>query len=294
MKQAKYYGEMTIGDVGLYCYVLEDHTRVILLDNILNSLVIKGNGGAVKIIKFIENTKNIKQLKNEVAQSIENPIEFKYKEKIYLGYSTTTYTDIIKLLSNISLKSSFTIEQTMTVRHARSFRDALVNVALDALVDEVTGFQEIRSKDALAKILDKYLLKDKPRPWIKTFPLEFYKEIFRLHRWEWKELPNAKKPHTPSVVGKYTREVIYKRIIPEMPRALLKELDALNPRSRSGNRVGHHHSWFNDSEGHPQLIAHIQQIVGIMKTAEDWSQFIRLLKKAFPVGGDQIDMDIDD
>jgi len=52
-------------------------------------------------------------------------------------------------------------------------------VGIIALVDEATGFQEVRDRIALQKILDKFIT-DEWAKWTKTFPDEFYKELFRL------------------------------------------------------------------------------------------------------------------
>lgn len=56
-------------------------------------------------------------------------------------------------------------------------------VGIIALVDEVTGYQEIRDRAALHKILDQYLEKEHAKR-SKRFPDEFYREIFRLRDWE--------------------------------------------------------------------------------------------------------------
>ena len=62
---------------------------------------------------------------------------------------------------------------------------ALARVGIIALIDEATGYQEIRDRQALQQILDKYLLKEYAA-WAKRFPDEFYKQIFKLRGWEWR------------------------------------------------------------------------------------------------------------
>ena len=53
--------------------------------------------------------------------------------------------------------------------------------------------------------------------------MEFYKEIFRLKSWVW----NAGK--MPGVVGKYTNDLVYSRLAPN----ILEELEKVNPPSRN-------------------------------------------------------------
>ena len=54
-------------------------------------------------------------------------------------------------------------------------------VGIIALVDEATGYQDVRARDALAKILEEYIAKEL-RKWVRTFPPDFYKEMFGAHK----------------------------------------------------------------------------------------------------------------
>jgi hypothetical protein len=69
---------------------------------------------------------------------------------------------------------------------------------------EATGYQDKRTKEALAQILEDFIAKEL-RPWIKTFPDDYYKEIFRLNRWPFIESGIKKRP---SVVGAWTNDVV--------------------------------------------------------------------------------------
>ena len=55
----------------------------------------------------------------------------------------------------------------------------LAHIGIIALVDEATGYQEVRDREALQALLDRYLRKELAA-WAKKFPDDFYKEIFRL------------------------------------------------------------------------------------------------------------------
>ena len=56
---------------------------------------------------------------------------------------------------------------------------SFAKVGIIALVDEATGYQDKREKDALQELLSIYLTEEKLK-WAKTFPDEFYKHLFRL------------------------------------------------------------------------------------------------------------------
>jgi hypothetical protein len=60
----------------------------------------------------------------------------------------------------------------------------------------VTGYEKVRPAEALALILEKFIAKEL-RPWVRTFPVEFYRQIYRLSGWEFTEDKNAR----PGVIG---------------------------------------------------------------------------------------------
>jgi hypothetical protein len=97
-------------------------------------------------------------------------------------------------------------------------------VGIIALVDEATGYQDYRTRDALAKILERFVVKE-IQPYVRMFPAEFYKQIFRLNGWNYEE--NCGRP---SVLGHWTNDIVYKRLAP----GALDELRKLVPRDLKG------------------------------------------------------------
>ena len=115
-------------------------------------------------------------------------------------------------------------------------------VGLIALIDEATGYQEIRAKRDLATILEKFIAKEL-QPWTRTFPYEFYEQICRLKGW-----PSINAVKRPSVIGKYTNDFVYERLAP----GVLEELKRVNPKLPSGVRRHKHHQWFTPEHGPPE------------------------------------------
>ncbi len=149
---------------------------------------------------------------------------------------------------------------------------SLAQVGIIALVDEATGYQDVRAKDALAKILQHYLAEERQK-WAPTFPLDFYKEIYRLRGWEWKPWTTKK----PQVIAHWTNDFVYDRLAP----GITEELRTKNPTTRSGQRAAKHHQWFNPQNGHPALREHIAGVIALMKGAENWDSFRRTLDRVF-------------
>ena len=109
-------------------------------------------------------------------------------------------------------------------------------VGINALVDEATGYQDVRDRQALAEILKKYIDGELYK-WTETFPLALYKEMFRLKGWAW---DNGKMP---SVVGHYTNDLVYDRLA----KGMLEELKRVNPKDAVTGRRKHRNYQFSNT-----------------------------------------------
>lgn len=149
----------------------------------------------------------------------------------------------------------------------------LARVGIAALVDEATGYQEVRERLALQAILDKFLEKEFAA-WAKRFPDEFYREMFRLRGWDW----NSLKGRRPQLVGTLTNSVVYQRLAP----GLLEELKTRNPKDEKGKRRSKHHQWLTIDVGHPALAQHLHAVIALMRISANWENFQAMLNRAFP------------
>lgn len=165
---------------------------------------------------------------------------------------------------------------------------ALAKVGIIALVDEATGYQSIRQRDELQKLLNKYIAEEL-QPWAKRFPDEFYIQLFRLRRWDYQTLGAGGKK--PRLVGKLTNDIIYER----MPRGILDELKRRNPPDDSGRRRYKHHQFLTEDIGDDHLELQISNSIALMKASRSWSEFNRLLDRAYPkYGAQQGELELED
>jgi hypothetical protein len=178
-------------------------------------------------------------------------------------------------------KGILTGPQLQIARQCEILMRGLARVGIVALVDEATGYQEIRDRKALQAILERYLRKE-VAAWAKRFPDDFYKEIFRLRDWQWKGM----RVNRPQVVANYTNDFVWERLAPR----ILEELEARNPKDESGKRKSKHHQWLTDEIGHPALAQHLYAVVGLMRAAGSWEQFKTMLNRAFPKKGMNLDL----
>lgn len=156
----------------------------------------------------------------------------------------------------------------------------LSRLGIKALVDEATGYQEVRDRFALQAILDQFLRKEFAA-WAKCFPDEFYREIFRLRKWTWKGM----KVNRPQIVANYTKDLVYARLAP----GILRELEVRNP-IQNGHRTAKHHQWLTEDIGHPALGQHLYAVIGLMRIATSWEQFKAMIDKAYPKRGDSLQL----
>jgi hypothetical protein len=166
-----------------------------------------------------------------------------------------------------------TPSQHVVAQHCELLVRAFSRVGIIALVDEATGYQDIRPREALQAYLEKILRKELAA-WVKRFPDEFYRQIYRLKGWPW---PGMGK-NRYSVVAHYTKDLVYERIAP----GLLEELQAKNPKDEKGRRKARHHQWFSDEVGHPMLAQHLFAVVALARASDSWDRFMLSMNQAFP------------
>src|SRR4029077_19589721 len=75
---------------------------------------------------------------------------------------------------------------------ARFLSPGFARVGIIAVVDEPTGNQADRARDALAEILGEFVAKEL-RKWVRTFPGEIYREMFRLRNMQYTQTPRAER-----------------------------------------------------------------------------------------------------
>ena len=277
---------LIIGDIEIPCYVLEDETRVLSQRGVYSGInVTRGgprNETEAKLVgaempRFANQNWLKPFISNELEVVLKSPILFNLPSGVRAyGYPATVLANICDAILEAHKKGATTDRQSTIVQRAISLIRGFSIIGIIALVDEATGFQSQRDKDALKAILDAYFRKEFAT-WAKRFPDEFYIQIFRLKGWQWKGM----KVNRPSVVGRYTNDIVYKRLAPN----IVDELEKRNPKNPSGNRSVRHHQWLTKDVGNPALAQHLYAVIALMKAATNWDKFMTSLERAFPEQG---------
>lgn len=291
LPRATHNGALKIGDATIQCAVLSDGTRLLTQGGFLEALgrSAKPKGRSQQVVDGLPPFLATASLNTLVDQSIRDtmePIVFRTSTGgKALGYRAELLPKVCDLFLEARRRRLLTPQQQPIAEKCESLVRALANVGIVALVDEATGFQDERDRDALHQLLAIYLSEEK-LAWAKRFPDEFYKQLYRLKGWHW---PTGTK-RTP-LIGKITNKVVYDRL----PPGVLQELQARNPTERgTGRRKWKHHQFLSEDIGQPDLRDHLLQLVAVMRASRDWTVFERNFEAAFPKRGTQIEMDLDE
>jgi P63C domain len=293
--RATHMGEISIGDIVLPCAVLSDGTRVISQRGMSKGLgrVTTGSGthyskaknGVARLPTFLSG-KNIKSLvEPELEASLLKPIEYfpTHGGRTAHGFRADLVPQICDVWLTAREQGKLQTSQEHIADRAYILMKGLAKVGIIALVDEATGYQEVRDRFALQQILDKYLRKEFAA-WAKRFPDEFYQEIFRLRKWVWKGM----RINRPQCVAAYTKNLVYARLAP----GILDDLEHKNPINDRGHRLAMHHQWLTEDIGHPALAQHLHAVLGLMRASDNWQQMMRLVNRAFPKRGNRVQIEL--
>lgn len=283
---------LQIGDVTIQCYVLDDETRVLSQADFLEALgrhrkasVRSPQDGEEQVPPILQG-KAINPFISQDLLEKSKPIQFLPPSG---GRASGYRAEILPMVCEVYLKARdagvLLANQQHIARQAEILMRALAHVGIIALVDEATGYQHVRARRALEKILETFI-SEELRKWAKTFPDEFYREMFRLRGWDYKPWSVAR----PAVIGHYTNNLVYDRLAP----GVLEELKKKNPKQHSGRRQHKHFQWLTEDVGDPRLREHLAAVVALMKASGDWVQFKRMVDRALPRYGDTIEMSLDD
>lgn len=265
---------LIIGDIKIPCFVLSDGKRVLLQKEMANSMGFV-TPSATKLTALVNKRFLDGMLSESTIQSLAHPIKFKTPSgSIAHGYEASILVDICEAFLKAKDAGNLAKSQERIAHQCSLLLRAFAKLGIIALVDEATGYQENRAKDALAKILEGFIAKEL-QPYIKTFPLEFYKELFRLRGLDM--VNDSIK--SPQYFGHLTNNIIYKRLAP----GVLDELKNRTPLTKAGNKAAKYFQSLSPSLGFYKLKEHLGSVVTLMKLSDNYDEFMKKLNKIHPL-----------
>ena len=282
---------LRIAGIEIPCYVLQDGRRVIVQAGLIKALDISqgtaGRGAGDRIARLAA-TKGLSRFVTKgLANLIRQPILFRTPRggALAYGYEATILADLCDAVLAARNAGTLHYQQEHIADQCEILLRSFAKVGIIALVDEATGYQAIRPKDALEQYLEKILRKELAA-WAKKFPDEFYENIYKLKGWPW---PGMSKNRF-SIVAHYTRDLVYERIAP----GLLQELETRSPKNEKGARKNKLHQWLTEDIGDPMLAQHLHSVVMFQRLALSngygWHRFVKMVDRVLPKKGATLEL----
>lgn len=282
---------LRIGEIEIECYVLADGTRVLTQASFLEALgrhrkaSVRREDGDDPLPPILQGKAINPFISPEVREKART-VTFRLPG----GSRATGYNaELLPAVCEVYLKArdagALLHNQEHVAKQAEVLVRGLARVGIIALVDEATGYQDVRARSALARILEAFVAKEL-QAWIQTFPDDFYREMFRLRNLDYRHATVQR----PQYFGHLTNDIVYKRLAP----GVLEELKRLTPRTESGRRRHKFFQRLTSNVGYPKLREHLGSVVTLMKLSDNWDDFMRKLDRIHPRVGDTMSLPFDE
>lgn len=252
-----FQGTLIMGDVSFPCHVLDNGMRVVAQREVVRAL---SGTGAGNLTRYLSNARLSKYIDLEriTARTIQFAIPG--TQFIATGYEAILLIEICEAYSKADEDGELTQSYDNLVRRATAIMRACAKVGIIALIDEATGYQEVRAKNALQLKLQAFIA-DEMQEWARMFPEEFWVQLARLENVHY--APRSR----PLRWGKYVMAFVYDAVDKDVGQELRKK----NPDPHYGQN---HHQWLKDY-GRTKVRDHLNQVLGVMKTCRDMDDFNR-------------------
>jgi len=279
LKQATHFGTVDIGGKELSCAVLEDGTRILTQTALFQAFgrARRGRTGADEKGSNLPDFILTNNLKPFIYRAFRGRTDFEVKyigqnKKETVGYNAEILPFICDAYLLARDEGALNEGQQSLAIASDILMRSLAKVGIVALIDEATGYETFRGRDALQKLLRLYV-SEELLPWQKTFPDIYYQELFRLNGWDF-SVQGIKK--RPSCIGTWTNKLIYE----QMPPGVLEELKSKTPKTSRGIRSHRYFQLLTTDIGSPQLREQINQIITLFQLSDNmkhmWDQFQKL------------------
>lgn len=278
--KATHTGLLIIAGQEIACDVLEDGKRVLRHKDFARAMG-KGRAGSeeverarmLKIPYFVIANNLTTYLTHDL---VERGHEIFYKTtdgRKVIGYDASLLPEVCKIYVQAENDGVFqkNSQQMAIAKVCKTMLYGLATVGITALIDDCTGYVKVRERTELQKILDKYISKELLE-WTKKFPDEFFKQVYRIHGWDYPKIGNH-----PQYLGKFINKYVYEKL----PEGVLEELKKRNPTNINGSRKYRHHQFLTQDIGDDNLKKQIVQTITVMKLSKNIDDFKELNEKLY-------------
>ena len=209
-------GTVEIGEMTIECHVLNDGRRVLSSGGVVRAL--RGTTSKpASLNRYLERLETY-----EPGMIDGRMINFRIPgtPTVAQGYEATLLIEICDLYLKARDLKLLKSGQAQLAKMAEIIVRSCAKVGIEALVDEATGYQQVRERRALQIKLQAFIA-DEMQEWVATFPEEFWQELARL------EGIRYSPRNRPLRWGKYVMRFVYDSIDPDLGKRLRRLTRAL-------------------------------------------------------------------
>lgn len=245
-------GTLKFGDMDIECHVLNDGKRVFTQGEVVR--VLTGGTESSNLGRYLGRNPLIG---NDFSVG---PIPFKVpgNPQIAIGSEATLLVEICEKYLDARSQNLLKPSQRKLAAQAEIVVRVCAKVGIVALVDEATGYQQVRAKNALQLKLQAFIA-DEMQEWARMFPEDFWLELARLEGVHYS--PRSR----PLRWGKYVMMFVYDAIDADVGKWLREN----NPDPRF---LQNHHQWLKKF-GREKVHDQIMQVIAVMKLCHDMTDF---------------------
>jgi hypothetical protein len=243
------------------CHVLNDGRRVLTQREVVR--LISGGRDSSNLARYLERNPLYRPgfLDGRIVQ-----FTIPGRQQAAHGYDAMLLIEICEMYLDAQDQDLLKPSQRRLAKMAEVVMRACAKVGLIALIDEATGYQQVREKRALQIKLQAFIAEDM-QEWVATFPEEFWLELARL------EGVRYSPRNRPIRWGKYVMRFVYDSIDPDLGQRLRE----LNP---DPHYKSNHHQWLREY-GRDKLHRQLGGVIALMRECEDMHEFRRRFAKVY-------------
>jgi hypothetical protein len=253
-------GKLQIGDIQLECHVLNDGGRVFTQGEMVRALT--GGTDSSNLARYLRaNPLSEKDFSG-------GPIRFQIpgNPQLAVGSEATLLIEICEAYLEARDQGTLRPSQRKMAKQAEIIVRSCAKIGIVALVDEATGYQKVRARNALQIKLQAFIADDL-QDWARMFPEDFWIELARLEGVRY-------SPRTrPLRWGKYVMLFVYDAIDGDIGKELRKK----NPNPRF---LRNHHQWLKQF-GRDKVHDQIERVITIMKLCDNMDEFRSKFARVF-------------
>ncbi len=288
LPKATHQGELTIGNLTLDCYVLDDGKRVLSQGGMARSL---GKDRSTNLAKFLSEKTFDPAIPQDLIAMTNSPILFTppHGGQAAYGYPAAILVDICDAVLAARKNGKLSKPDLKFADKCETLTRAFARVGITALIDEATGYIKDKKKNEYIDLFKQFIA-DEAKEWQKEFPDPFFDVIYKIYG---KTRSNKKSQH-PQYFGYFIRKYVYQPLAGS-DGVILEMLEEKNPKilTKSGTKIRKKKlfQFLNEDVGTDTLRRHIWKLIGLGEGCESRAEFERKFAKIFPAKNQQLELE---